>query len=814
MTDPTRTASSPERGTVKHVLLVGLSAEAADWVADLLPQVRVSAAAETEAGVEALAADGADLVVVDGSLPDAPALIAAQKGVRPVLFCGHPPVDVALARRLVDELGVRQLLFHPLDREEFARQAGAVLGVAVRTSSDREQGDARMRGAVAALWEKFRGTTMERVAVVERAVVARLHGELEEEQRRAAEREAHKLAGSVGTFGYREASRVAREIERILGGSAPIAQAQLLRLSELVVALQAELEGESEAAAEPTDQEPATERPRLLLLEEDPTTARELEQEALLRGFEVRAAAGLREVRDVLPAFHPHVALLDVTMEAALGGGQAMLRALAAWAEPVPVVVLTSAGQLTDRVEAARHGARIFLKKPLPAARVIDEVWHLHQRLRPQRFRVLAVDDDPQSLATLRLLLSREALEVATLADPLAFWTTLEDVSPDLLILDVDMPHLSGVELCRVVRDDPRWKTLPILFLTGNTGPDIVHRVFAAGADDFVQKPIVGPELVTRIHNRLERVRLFREMADTDFLTRIPNRRKALDQIEQLRRLAERHRQPLCLAVLDLDHFKAVNDSFGHAAGDRVLVKVAERLSQVFRGEDVVGRWGGEEFILGMYGMTRRDGMQRLHEVLERFRAEPMEQGEAGELRVAFSGGVAEFPRDGENLGELFRAADAALLRAKAAGRGRFLLAGDGSEEGARGIDVAIVEDDEMIAGLLLHALETRGYTAEWIGDGHLALEQLGGASPSTRPRVLLLDVDLPGVDGISVLRRLMRDGLGRHTRVIMLTARSGELEVLEALQVGAFDHVAKPFSVPVLVERVRRALESGGGAG
>ena len=123
--------------------------------------------------------------------------------------------------------------------------------------------------------------------------------------------------------------------------------------------------------------------------------------------------------------------------------------------------------------------------------------------------------------------------------------------------------------------------------------------------------------------------------------------------------------------------------------------------------------------------------------------------------------------------------------------------------------DVLIVDDDEVLTELLVHALENRGYSCRSIQDGQAAVDALSGFSPSIKAKVVLLDVGLPSVDGLSVLRILAKDKLAEQTRLIMLTARSGESEVLTALELGAFDHVAKPFSLPVLMQKVQRALDT-----
>jgi diguanylate cyclase (GGDEF)-like protein len=372
-------------------------------------------------------------------------------------------------------------------------------------------------------------------------------------------------------------------------------------------------------------------------------------------------------------------ALLDITCPGADEDGLTLLSELSARTPPLPVVIYTAREGFTDRLEVARLGGRGFLQKPVAPAQVLETVTQVLQQARALEATVMVVDDDPQVLAFLQTLLSPRRIRLLTLEDPLRFWDAFEEAAPDLLVLDVDMPHLNGIELCRVVRNDVRWRELPVIFLTAYTDADTVRRVFAAGADDFVSKPIVGPELIARITNRLERTQLHRSMAETDALTGVANRRKSDQVLTQFLRLAERHHQPFSLAVLDLDNFKQVNDEYGHAAGDAVLRRLGRLLLRSFRGEDVVARWGGEEFVVGMYGMPRDRAVPRLAAVLAALRAEEFKTAAGARWRVTFSAGVAEFPGDGGDVQALYRAADQALYQAKTAGRDRVLPTGSGA---------------------------------------------------------------------------------------------------------------------------------------
>jgi diguanylate cyclase (GGDEF)-like protein len=506
----------------------------------------------------------------------------------------------------------------------------------------------------------------------------------------------------------------------------------------------------------------------------------------------------------------PDVALLDLSLDERRGDKElSLITELAGTTPPTSVLVFTSADTFTDRVEVARRGGKGFLDRSLPARAAIEAAAQQLTTKRSGELRVLTVDDDPKILELLKNLLEPEGLSMTGLQDPTKFWNMLEDCAPDLLVLDLEMPHISGLELCRVVRNEPRWAGLPILLLTAHQEPEVVDQLFAAGADDYLTKPVVGPEVITRILNRLERIQLYRSVVETDPLTGVANRRKSTQVLDGYLKLAERYNQPLCVAVLDVDNLRSINDRHGHAAGDRALRKLGEAMRKTFRGEDIVARWAGDQFVLGMYGMLRDDGVLRTAEMLEEFRPVEFTGADGSQFRITFSAGVAQFPEDGSDLQDLYKAADEAKRSAKASGRNRVLPAGWDPDKGSvvERSDVVLVEDDAALAELLLHSLETRGYRAQWIQDGIEAVELLGGPKPDMRTRVILLDVNLPGLDGLGVLRRLaQKDGL-RGTRVIMLTVRANELEVLKAMELGAFDHVAKPFSVPVLMQRIRRAL-------
>jgi diguanylate cyclase (GGDEF)-like protein len=527
------------------------------------------------------------------------------------------------------------------------------------------------------IWRDHRAEILERVGLIERAVMALAAAELDERLRVEAQRAAHSLIGSVGTFGFIGASEAARKLELEFVAPVPArAPAMSMLIADVYRELQGEVQGELLLPRGPPRAAPSDDRLPVMIVDDDRALCERIAAEAAARGMDCDVAASPAQARARCTERPPAIVLLDLTFPPdGMADAYELLSQLSAGTPPIPVLVLTGTGTFTDRVEAARRGSRAFLPKSLLPAEVLDAVEQFLARDRLAATRVLVVDDDPAVLDAMSALLRSHDLEVSTLADPLRFWETLQAVEPELLILDVDMPGVNGVELCRTVRNDPRWSGLAVIFVTAHTDAATVEEVFDAGADDYVAKPIVGPELVSRVANRLERIRLYRAQAETDYLTGLANRSKSDEGLAQLAALADRFSEPLSVAMLDVDGFKLVNDRHGHAVGDSVLRRLGEHLRRDFRGNDVVGRWGGEEFIVGMYGMTRGNGVKRLADTLERFRREEF-AGSGGTLRVSFSAGVAEYPLDGCDLAAVSRAADEALYRAKAAGRARVLAAG------------------------------------------------------------------------------------------------------------------------------------------
>jgi DNA-binding response OmpR family regulator/HPt (histidine-containing phosphotransfer) domain-containing protein len=369
---------------------------------------------------------------------------------------------------------------------------------------------------LAEIWYRHRDQTIERIGNVERAIAELQAQALSEETRLLAWNSAHSLAGALGTFGLMLGSQAAKKIELKLEHSLDLTPVEILQLQAMVEQLWSEVDRKVEetiltptGSATATTAPPASERDRsieklakLLAIVTDSHLAASLRHAATDK-FELEIVTELSHHQLIHP---PQAIVLDLDCFHHIDDGLTALANLDRDHPTIPIVVVSQpTNSIERRIEVARRGGRMFLAKPVPASQILRTVDRVLQQVRSIQAKVLIVDDDRSLLEGLAAILSPQGMSVTTLSEPSQFWDTLEACVPDLLILDLDMPLHDGIELCQAVRTDPRWATLPIMFLTAHTAALAIDRVFAAGADDFASKPIFASALITRIINRLER---------------------------------------------------------------------------------------------------------------------------------------------------------------------------------------------------------------------------------------------------------------------------------------------------------------------
>jgi diguanylate cyclase (GGDEF)-like protein len=297
---------------------------------------------------------------------------------------------------------------------------------------------------------------------------------------------------------------------------------------------------------------------------------------------------------------------------------------------------------------------------------------------------VLIAEDEAVSRVRLQALLTKWGYTVIVARDGLEAWDLLQRPdAPPLAVIDWMMPGLDGTELCRRIRQQGREPYVYVLLLTGRGRKEDLIEGLEAGADDYVTKPVDPQELEVRVRSGQRIVNLHAELvasrqamwfqATHDALTGALNRAAAMDALRREMARTERERTPFAVAIVDLDHFKRVNDTYGHPGGDVVLKETVRRMGEALRPYDVVARYGGEEFLLILPGCDAGNGAMVAERVRRVVGASPIElPGHLVPVTCSVGVGVAETAMD---LDALIQRADEALYEAKRAGRDRVVVA-------------------------------------------------------------------------------------------------------------------------------------------
>lgn len=288
-----------------------------------------------------------------------------------------------------------------------------------------------------------------------------------------------------------------------------------------------------------------------------------------------------------------------------------------------------------------------------------------------EKKRVLIVEDEEHMRALLKYNLSRENYEVDVAKDGCEGLEEAKKQKPDLIISDIMMPKMDGYEFCKTLREDPKTKTIPFIFLTAKGQlPDKVEGL-RTGADDYITKPFIPKELIEMVNARLKRVEVYKKMADIDEQTGLYNHRALVEHLTAEITRAKRLEIPVSIGFLDIDLFRKINERYGHPMGDQVLEKLAGAIKESVSKEEIAGRWGGEEFVVIFPTKTAEQVLKCLEDV--RAKIEKLVFMEHGPS-VTVSIGISSFPEDAQNVDELIERADKALYRAKTTGRNRTVV--------------------------------------------------------------------------------------------------------------------------------------------
>jgi diguanylate cyclase (GGDEF)-like protein len=321
----------------------------------------------------------------------------------------------------------------------------------------------------------------------------------------------------------------------------------------------------------------------------------------------------------------------------------------------------------STRLKAVRAGGQAFFTGTLEASTLLERIEQLTHSGQYEPYKVLIVDDSRAQATYTERSLNSAGILTRTLTEPARTMCALDEFQPDLIILDMYMPDCSGPELAKVIRHNDRYVSVPIIYLSAEDDLDKQLDAMGEGGDDFLTKPIKPRHLIATVRQRAARARSLHARMVRDSLTGLYNHTHILQLLDDARARALRTEQPLSFAMLDIDFFKKVNDTYGHPVGDRVIKGLAMFLKQRLRKSDYIGRYGGEEFAVVLPDTDAATALGVIEDIRQRF-AEILHPAQPQDLSCTFSCGIAELhgSEDGKTLS---KNADQALYSAKHAGR-------------------------------------------------------------------------------------------------------------------------------------------------
>ncbi|KGP73592.1 diguanylate cyclase [Pontibacillus yanchengensis] len=443
-----------------------------------------------------------------------------------------------------------------------------------------------------------------------------------------------------------------------------------------------------------------------------------------------------------------------------------------------------------------------------------EAVKEAHQeKVDPSTPLILVVEDDIDMMSFLKDHLE-EHYTVLVAASVQKAVSIFYNQKPDYVIVDIYLGEETGFELLQQIVQKARKNLIPTMLISADNSMETRAKAYESGAFDFLQKPIQAPELVAIVGNRLRYKSIFTQQILIDELTGAYNRRFLQDEIERQWSDFNRTRSLFSVAMIDIDRFKSVNDTYGHDTGDVILQGLSSTIMRDKRNSDLFIRYGGEEFTLIMPDTNVEEAEVLLERLRLSFESQRYEAGQT-EIACTFSAGVTTVQNQTATPEDLLKEADIALYQAKEKGRNQVRRYVRGStvahQSGEEVIHIGVIDDDPVIHHLLedhLHSISIPQHHVEFqtFRDGESFFES--NWHQQNGKFILLLDGIMPRMDGLEVLSRLREECAVDDFIIIMLTGRKKDQDIVKALELGADDYITKPFSVTEVEARIRRLAQ------
>lgn len=496
----------------------------------------------------------------------------------------------------------------------------------------------------------------------------------------------HTLCGLGTTVGFPDISDTGRELESVLNPLAKktevtreqIQQAHVLQLMEAFEkachqAIMSETRGSgSDMQVSPSVSEQINKT--VCILAKPNRSLHDLDKQLRHFGYTVTCTEDVNLFKNAIVSTPPHVLIIysDLSEQ-----DMFMLRQLPREGSnlqfPPQLIIISGREDFETRLSAVRLGAQGFFTENADVIQIIDKIEQIVAKYAaPPAYHVLIVDDDEIQVKFYTHVLESAGIVTTVVSEPQEALEVIADQAVDLVLMDFIMPHCNGQELATIIRQHEKYVSLPIIFLSARDDIEALLINTGLGIDDFLVKPVVSEQLVSVVKSRAERSAELRVLMARDSFTGLLNHVHFMDMLAMELGQVKRYKTNTAYAIIDIDHFKNINDTYGHIAGDHVIKGLARMLQQRLRRSDIIGRCGGEEFGIIMPDCTQENACLIIESMRLQF-GDLSFKVDQHDIRVTFSAGLTVLGKH-ETIDDLIKAADKALYQAKHQGRNRLVV--------------------------------------------------------------------------------------------------------------------------------------------
>ncbi|KTD56882.1 regulatory protein (GGDEF domain) [Legionella sainthelensi] len=488
-------------------------------------------------------------------------------------------------------------------------------------------------------------------------------------------RNIHSLCGSAGTYGYLELGKTARQMEILLKNvlaNGKLAEEDKEKITSYFNQLKSVLAHEdSPKSLGFIAEKKSADNKLIYILEQELPLVNELRTGLQQAGYEAQPIKEMASLQHLIEKQQP-IALIINTDYLNTSSLEYLVTVEKQHKGLIQLFCIVPNADLLPRLTAIRAGCVAFFQKPLDVSYMIQEINLNCTSPINEAYRILILDDS-QSLAEFYSLILKQAdMITRAITKPLDLLKELETFQPDLILMDIYMPECSGLELATLLRKDRRYTKIPIIFLSTEDDKNKKLAAISLGGDDFLTKPVSPQDLVSAVRSRSNRASILNYYMTTDSLTGLLNHSSVLNRLNIEISRATQQKSSLSFVMIDIDNFKLINDTYGHPFGDAVIKKLASILMMNLRNQDIIGRYGGEEFVLILPGANLENSQKICNNLRIQFADHTFTINDQ-QVHVTISMGISSLTHS-HDFNDIVNYADQALYKAKQNGKNQIVV--------------------------------------------------------------------------------------------------------------------------------------------